>query len=55
MPAITLRLVGRTADYKKQWVTAEEIRMDLWHKFKENNIEIPFPQRDVWFRNSPGE
>ena len=53
--SLNLRLVGRTADYKKQWVTAEEIRMDLWHKFKENNIEIPFPQRDVWFRNSPGE
>lgn len=23
----------------------------LWHKFKEHDIEIPFPQSDVWFRN----
>jgi len=23
----------------------------LWHKFKEHDIEIPFPQQDVWFRN----
>jgi small-conductance mechanosensitive channel len=24
----------------------------LWEKFKEHNVEIPFPQRDVNFRNS---
>ncbi len=24
----------------------------LWHKFKEHDIEIPFPQQDVWFRNT---
>ncbi len=53
--SLNMRLVGRTADYKKQWVTGEEIRMTLWRKFKDNNIEIPFPQRDVWFRNSPGK
>ncbi len=52
--SLNLRLVGRTASYKEQWVTGEEIRMALWRKFKENNIEIPFPQRDIWFRNSPG-
>jgi len=22
-----------------------------WYKLKENNIEIPFPQNDIWFRN----
>jgi small-conductance mechanosensitive channel len=22
----------------------------LWFKLKENNVEIPFPQRDVWFK-----
>lgn len=25
----------------------------LWQKFKEHDIEIPFPQQDVWFRNTP--
>ncbi|MGE4318569.1 MAG: mechanosensitive ion channel family protein [Deferribacterales bacterium] len=24
----------------------------LWQKFKEHGIEIPFPQQDVWFRNT---
>ena len=52
--SLNLRFVGRTADYKKQWATGEEIRMALWRTFRENNIEIPFPQRDVWFRNNPG-
>jgi len=51
--SLNLRLVGRTANYKEQWGTREEIRMTLWRKFRENDIEIPFPQRDVWFRNSP--
>ena len=28
-----------------------ELNFRIWKAFKENNIEIPFPQRDVWFRN----
>ena len=24
-----------------------EVMFDIWNKFKENNIEIPFPQRDI--------
>lgn len=31
------------------------VRVDMiervWHKFKEQGIEIPFPQQDIWFRN----
>jgi small-conductance mechanosensitive channel len=53
--SLNLRLVGRTADYKEQWITAEEIRMGLWRAFRDNDIEIPFPQRDVWFRNRLAE
>jgi small-conductance mechanosensitive channel len=28
-----------------------ELNFKIWNAFKENNIEIPFPQRDVWFKN----
>jgi len=52
--SLNMRLVARTADYKEQWVTTEEIRMELWRAFKENGVQIPFPQRDIWFRNPPG-
>ena len=30
---------------------ASELRFAIWHAFKEANIEIPFPQRDVHFKN----
>ncbi len=28
-----------------------EILLNIWQKFKENNIKIPFPQRDVYLKN----
>lgn len=30
-----------------------EVMMSIWYKFKENGIEIPFPQRDVSIKNWP--
>lgn len=30
-----------------------DLRFEIDAIFKENNIEIPFPQRDVWFKNMP--
>ena len=29
-----------------------EILLNVWDKFKENNIEIPYPQRDLHIRSS---
>ncbi len=29
-----------------------ELMLAVWDKFKENNIEIPYPQRDIHFRSS---
>ncbi len=29
-----------------------DIRFEIDRAFRENNVTIPFPQRDVWFRNS---
>ncbi|WP_457644413.1 mechanosensitive ion channel family protein [Persephonella sp.] len=28
-----------------------ELNYRIWSAFKEKNIEIPYPQRDVWFKN----
>lgn len=38
---------------KKQTIPPfkSEINFAIWHAFKTNNIQIPFPQQDVWFRN----
>lgn len=42
------------------WIDVKKIRMPLvksrinyliWDAFKAKNIQIPFPQRDVWFKN----
>ncbi|WP_456401641.1 mechanosensitive ion channel family protein [Persephonella sp.] len=32
-------------------LSKSELNYRIWKKFKEKNIEIPFPQRDVWFKN----
>jgi len=39
-----------------RWTVRDEIHADILRAFREANIEIPFPQRDINFRNSmPGE
>ncbi len=39
---------------KNIWVrnVISDFYYKVWYKLKEENIEIPFPQNDVWFRNS---
>ncbi len=34
-------------------ITKSELRFAIDQKFRKNGITIPFPQRDVWFRNNP--
>ncbi len=36
-----------------QWRVAHELRVALYNKFKEEGIEIPFPQLDVHIRDMP--
>ncbi|MEZ4986008.1 MAG: mechanosensitive ion channel [Saprospiraceae bacterium] len=31
-----------------------DLRFDIDKRFREAGVAIPFPQRDVWFRNAPG-
>ncbi|MCP4395309.1 MAG: mechanosensitive ion channel [Alphaproteobacteria bacterium] len=35
-----------------RYKTQSEVMMTIWKKFKENNIEIPYPQRDVRIKES---
>ena len=30
-----------------RWPTQSEVMFSIWRKFKDNSIEIPFPQRDL--------
>ncbi len=34
------------------WNSQNELREKILEKFRKYNIEIPFPQQDIWFRNS---
>lgn len=35
-------------------ITASKIRQAIWKKLKQHNIEIPFPQRDLYIKSSDG-
>ena len=37
---------------KGRWEPHSEVMFDIWRKFKENKIEIPFPQRDLHLKTS---
>jgi small-conductance mechanosensitive channel len=32
---------------------SSDVRLAIWDAFQENNIEIPFPQRDVYIKSAP--
>lgn len=49
--AVALRLVVKT-EPTEQWATARELRGRIKAEFDRLGIEIPFPQRTVWHRNS---
>ncbi len=49
--AITLGLFVRVGDYTKAWGTEKELIEQIYEAFKENDIEIPFPQMDVHINN----
>lgn len=47
--AIVIRMMAKTVPLK-QWDVAREIRRRVKHRFDEEGVEIPFPQRMVWHR-----
>ncbi|MDX1624243.1 MAG: mechanosensitive ion channel family protein [Gemmatimonadota bacterium] len=45
--AVTIRMMAKTLPLK-QWDLARELRRRIKHRFDEEGIVIPFPQRTVW-------
>jgi small conductance mechanosensitive channel len=48
---VTVRVTLKTAPME-QWKVAREMRERIKDRFDEEGIEIPFPQRVVWHRNT---
>ena len=38
-------------DVTRRYIVSSEMRFNIDAKFREHNVTIPFPQRDVWFKN----
>ncbi len=45
--SLDLKVVCRVAQWNDQWRVGEELRMQIYRQFMQENIEIPFPQRVV--------
>jgi len=52
--AVTVRVTLKTAPLE-QWTVARVMRERIKARFDTEGIEIPFPQRVVWHRDSPGQ
>lgn len=49
--ALVFKLFMWVDDLNNQWLVASNVRENIDLKFKENDVEIPFPQRTLWFHN----
>lgn len=45
--SVNLRLIGRTDDYRNKFLIETKLREQIYNTFREEGIEIPFPQRVV--------
>jgi small conductance mechanosensitive channel len=52
--AVTIRMMAKTLPLK-QWDVARELRRRIKHRFDAEGIEIPFPQRAVWYQRQESE
>lgn len=44
---VTIKVVLKTRPLR-QWAVARAFRRKVWYRFREEKIEIPFPQRTLW-------
>ncbi len=49
--ALVFKLICWVADYKEKFGTTDEINMEVNRRFTAENIEVPFPQRDIHIRS----
>jgi MscS family membrane protein len=49
--ALVFKLFLWVDDLNNQWLAASNIRENIDRRFKEHDINIPFPQRTVWLQN----
>ena len=49
--ALVFKLICWVADYKDRFGTTDEINVEIDRRFKEESIEIPFPQQDIHIRS----
>jgi len=53
--SLNLLLICWIEDYKDKFILVDDLNMQIDRKFAEENIEIPFPQRDVHIISPPEE
>jgi len=51
--SINFKMFAWVDDVGNQWSTASDIREEIDKRFRENRIEIPFPQQVVYYKNLP--
>lgn len=51
--SVNIRLIARTADYRKRFLIETSLREQIYKTFHEEGIQIPFPQRTVTIINPP--
>ena len=53
--SLNFDLLAWVPDSFRRFDIASDLHFMIWHKFKEHNITIPFPQRDVHFYPTPAD
>lgn len=51
--SLDFRVTAWVPDFRINYRVASELREAIDREFRKHGVQIPFPQRDLWFRNSP--
>lgn len=51
--SLNLRVTCRVPDWRDEWGISEDIRLEIYRRFNKEGIEIPFPQRVLWWGKPP--